>query len=373
MLRSLQACRALAALLVVLYHTSGSIFALPKYFGCKPCGDLFDFGGAGVDFFFVLSGFLIAHVHAGDLGQPQQLRAYLWKRLSRIYPTYWAVLLLVLPVFLLAPRLATGRQGEPLVILGSFLLLPLPDAGPVLVVAWTLSHELLFYLLFATLIASRRWGAAVFTAWLMLLAAGVCGRLDGFPWTFLASPYNLEFLAGLLLGLKASRERKLPDSSRESGSLCSRLAVLLGTAIFLTTGMIDVYAGPLGLYEHVLGYGSGSVLALAGLIEAERSGRLCPPRLLTFLGDASYSIYLTHFPALSVLAKLVKVLGMDGWVPPLPLYGLLAGGAVAAGCVFHVALERPLLRCLRPRTAADGAALIRIRVPSRPVAPRMAA
>ena len=82
MLRSLQACRAVAALLVVLFHASVGIFNLPKYFGCKPFGPVFDFGFVGVDFFFVLSGFIMVYVHAADFGQPRALGAYFWKRVS---------------------------------------------------------------------------------------------------------------------------------------------------------------------------------------------------------------------------------------------------------------------------------------------------
>src|SRR5436305_9906897 len=103
MLNTLQACRAAAAILVVLFHASGSIFALAKYFDCKPFGRVFDFGYAGVDFFFVLSGFLMMHVHAQDFGQPRKLGAYCWKRFTRIYPAYWVVLALIVPVYFLLP------------------------------------------------------------------------------------------------------------------------------------------------------------------------------------------------------------------------------------------------------------------------------
>ena len=83
----------------MLFHTSGSIFDLPKYFGHKPFGPIFDFGFAGVDFFSALSGFLMVHVHAEDFGRPGAVGPYLWKRFSRIYPTYWVALAAVVPVF----------------------------------------------------------------------------------------------------------------------------------------------------------------------------------------------------------------------------------------------------------------------------------
>jgi peptidoglycan/LPS O-acetylase OafA/YrhL len=337
MIRSLQACRAAAALLVVLLHTSRGIFALPKYFDCKPLGEVFYFGTAGVDFFFVLSGFLIAHVHGGDVGRPGRLRAYLWKRLTRVYPAYWAALLPLIPVFFLAPHLGMGPEREPSVILSSLLLLPRLDTAFVLGVAWSLPYELFFYALFAALIASRRWGAVVCGAWLALVAVAVVDPFVAGPWAFVASLYHLHFLGGVLLAL-ALKRGTVP---------APRLVAVAGAAVFLAAGMFDVYVRPLGAHGRVVGYTTGSVLILAGLIEAERSGRLRVPGPLVFLGDASYSIYLVHFPALSVMAKVVKAVHLDAWVPAPLLFGLLAGGSVLAGCVFHLAIERPLLRLLR--------------------------
>lgn len=341
MLRSLQACRAAAALLVVLYHTSEGIVALPKYFAARPFGPLFAFGGAGVDFFFVLSGFIIAHVHAGDIGRPERLRAYLTKRLTRIYPTYWAVLLPLIAVFLAVPSFGKGHERNPLVMLCSLLLLPLPGGEPVLVVSWSLCYELFFYLLFAVLIASRRWGGALVLAWLTVVGARMGGTLDAFPWTFLGGPYQLEFLAGILLAL-ALKHYTIPGP---------RCLAACGVALFLLTGMVEVYVRPLSMSEHVLGFMGASVLIMAGVIQAERSGLLHAPAWLVFLGDASYSIYLVHFPALSVLAKVAQKLRLDSWMPSPVLFCLLAAAAVGVGCLFHVAIERPLLTLMRRRTA----------------------
>src|SRR4026207_1339537 len=103
MFRSLQACRAFAALSVVLMHTSEGIFVRSKYFGHKPYGVFFEFGQTGVLIFFVLSGFVMWHAHSKDFGQPRRIGIYFWKRFSRIYPPYWVALTMVAIVFLLAP------------------------------------------------------------------------------------------------------------------------------------------------------------------------------------------------------------------------------------------------------------------------------
>lgn len=207
----------------------------------------------------MLSGFIIAHIHAGDVGKPQQLRPYLRKRLTRIYPTYWAALLPLLPVFFLMPDFGTGRERDPVNIVCSILLLPQAGHSPILGVAWSLCFELFFYGLFAILIASRRWGAVAFTAWLALLAASACGRLQTFPWSFLGSLYHLQFLAGVLLAL-ALKRYTVP---------VPRLLAVCGVAIFLATGMVEVYVRPLRMLEHVAGFTTGSVLILAGVIQAE--------------------------------------------------------------------------------------------------------
>ena len=89
--KSLQTCRGVAALLVVLHHLSGAI-ADDKYFGFHHFAIVLSFGGAsGVAFFFVLSGFIIVPAHGADFGRSDRLRSYLLKRAIRIYPTYWII------------------------------------------------------------------------------------------------------------------------------------------------------------------------------------------------------------------------------------------------------------------------------------------
>jgi exopolysaccharide production protein ExoZ len=301
-----------------------------KYFGYQPFGQIFDFGFAGVDFFFVLSGFIILHVHSDDIGQPRALGAYLLKRFCRIYPVYWVIFLLTLPVYLLVPSFGFGYERDPDVFVRAFLLIPHPQRHVVLTVSWTLVHEIFFYVLFGSLIFNKRFGLAVFLAW------GGCvlafASFDSFPWTFLFSAVNVRFLAGMGVALMLRRWR-IP---------APRLLAVVGLAVFLTTGYFDAYQGPRALYEQTIGYTLGSVLILAGVVEAERSGLLRPPGWLVYLGNASYSIYLVHFVPLSIVAKFAKAWSLDTYVPGAALFVVHAASSVAVGCLFYHVIEQPL-------------------------------
>lgn len=330
MLNSLQGCRAAAAILVVLFHTSHGIFDLPKYFGHKPFGPIFDFGYAGVDFFFVLSGFIMMYVHANDIGQRRALGAYLWKRFSRIYPAYWVVLAAIVPVYILVPSFGVGHEREPGVIVRAIVLFPHPETHLVLGVAWTLVYEIFFYLLFGLLILDKRIGMLVFVGWMACVLA--YPWFESYPWNFLFSYLHLRFLAGMVVAVLLMRwQVPVP-----------RLVAFGGAALFLGTGMFNAYVRPLSALEQTLGYALGSAVALSGLVEAERSCLIQPPRWVVYLGNASYSIYLVHFLSLSVLAKIAKAAQLEFYMPGTVLFCLHAAGAIAIGCLFHHIVEHPI-------------------------------
>jgi len=171
-LKTLQLCRGLAAALVLLFHATSVSSAFLNY---DLLHGIFLFGYSGVDFFFVLSGFIIFWIHRVDLGHPARLRPYLRKRFIRIYPLYWVVFLVLLPIYFGLPN----NFHDCLVLLKSFLLLP-QVSNPVLTVAWTLSSELFFYGLFglAIYLLSQPNPEAP-TIWILLIfgvALSVMGR-----------------------------------------------------------------------------------------------------------------------------------------------------------------------------------------------------
>jgi exopolysaccharide production protein ExoZ len=332
-LLGIQTARGVAAVLVVLYHAGRGI-ALPQYAGRIAFGGLFNFGHAGVDFFFVLSGFIIYAVHHRDIGVPAAVGRYVRRRLTRILPIYWVVTALVL---LLAVMRPDGAQlPDAWHLLASLLLLP-QAADPVLGVAWTLVFEMTFYALFALAIVSCRLGAGVLLAWLALILAGMVTSLPGALLGVLASPLNLEFM----LGVAVAR-------TTFSGAVPRPLLLAAAGALaFLAAGMIEnaalmTKAG--GASEALFGLASAAMIA--GLATAERQGRLRIGPAGAFLGDASYALYLMHTVVIGLAARVLGVLGLVKALPVEAVFAVVVAAAVLAGAALHVLVERRLLRWL---------------------------
>ncbi len=322
MLYCLQGGRALAALIVVLYHL-GVIFASDKYWGVSPLGDVFAFGHAGVYFFFVLSGFIIAYVHARDLGVRERLRPYLASRARRIYPIYWLVLAPLLAVYAIFPGFGVGYEREPLVIFSSITLLHF-TSPTVLAVAWTLYYEVLFYLLFAIAIVSRRAGIALLVVWQLASLL--------LPNGFLLATLNLLFGAGMLAAWLVGR-RAVP---------APMLVAAAGVVIFTAAGIDEDYGSIVRPGLRVFVYGLGSFLAVIGAVELERQAKLSIAPFWRRLGDASYVLYLIHYPLISLLARLL----LHVPIAPLLSYVLVLGVVVAGALALHTLVERPLLAWL---------------------------
>lgn len=143
-----------------------------------------------MDFFFVLSGFIILHAHMDDIGRPARLGRYLWRRAVRVYPIYWICLTLSVGA------LVVMGGALPLWDIALNYGLMAPFFHPrIIAAAWTLFHEILFYLAFAGLIIHRRLGIALFGAW--ILAAIILFHHPGGPATII-NPVNSCFLFGMI-------------------------------------------------------------------------------------------------------------------------------------------------------------------------------
>ncbi len=330
----IQAGRALAALGVTAFHLS-LMMGEPRYGGEAVLGRWTGLGKLGVDFFFVLSGFILMHVHRPDIGRPSAWAGFLWRRAARVYPVYW----LYLTVFIVMVSLGLGRGADTpqgwREWLSAYSLLRFSAADTPLYVAWTLFHEVAFYALFSVLILSRFWGIALLLAW-----AGLCLSQFRYPgqvlpdaWGVYTSLANLYFLFGIAAHEAWRRQW--------AGRWALALGLLMGVAPPLADAE-QTHWGPMVM-------AGGFALLLAGACQQDQMRRLHWPRSLLALGDASYSLYLLHLPLCGLLLKATVASGLSGLLGGTAVYALtLCLTALLSWLAFR-ALEAPLLHALRHR------------------------
>lgn len=337
-LPSLDAGRFVAALLVVLFHFQITVH---NFTGALPLGMIFRAGHAGVEYFFVLSGFIIFYAHRRDIGRPDRVSGFFWKRAIRILPMLWLTILVWGTLRILLVRETTnGAIGPGTVALDMLLL---PHRGPlVLGVTWTLTRELVFYLLFSLWIAHRAAGAVALALWQAgVVLCLVTGPALG-PWgTAIFGPHNIGFGIGMLIALAP------PLPSRRTAAA----AAIAGAAAFVALMAIEWHVGvgsdpdslPLGPRLSPLLYTSAAGLALAGLASIDEHHVRPERRLVKILGGSSYVLYLVHglVGSLAVRALVRLPVGPE-WL--LAVLTLLAIGAAIA---LHLAVDVPVLRRLR--------------------------
>ncbi len=297
-LNLLQVYRGIAALLVVLFHLNEmSIERLKQvtFF------NIFEAGWSGVDYFFVLSGFIMVYVHRSAIGKPDQLKSFLVKRVVRIYPIYWIITLAVLAFFLVIPSFANNKDLSIQHILISLLLLPQNDK-PILDVGWTLIYELFFYLLFSLAIWFKpKYCVPILSSWLFVtmlhyLKIVVFGGED-FLLNTIFSNMNLEFVLGCLagyvvikFGTKISKNRWILFGVANLG--------YVALLIFSGVNKIDV--------DRISSFAVLAALLIVSSASIDLNDPPKIPKIFTYLGDASYSIFLLHSPIVSATTKMLQ-------------------------------------------------------------------
>lgn len=337
---TLQLVRAIAAVLVVLFHITGLVFAYHNY---NYLNGIFKNGDLGVDLFFVLSGFVIYYVHYKDVRNPLKIKKYIQKRVIRIYPIYWLLLFIIVPIFILVPSFGGGNVLEFRNIIRSVLLIPQNMENLPLTVAWSLSHEILFYIMFGLLIAfKKRLISYIVLVWVILsslnfLIIHMLWSEQPFLIKFLFSSYNLEFLLGVLVAYI------IVNSKLKSGStfIFVGLVSLIGFAVNEHLGIFGVH--------RVIGYGLPAAILIYGLVVTEMKKNVKIPKLFLFLGDASYSIYLTHYPMLSLGNKVLMSLNIYQLLGYFLATTILLLMTLVGGCIFHVVIEKRILNFLNSR------------------------
>ncbi|WP_413710121.1 acyltransferase family protein [Rhizobium sp. Rhizsp82] len=313
-LYGIQYLRAFAALAVVVFHAA------------ERTGGHFAIGAAGVDVFFVISGFIMWVISDRRPVTPQR---FLLDRLKRIAPSYWLVtgIMVAGAIAGLFPNLQLSAGH----LLGSLFFIPVrsPSTGeiwPVLVQGWTLNFEMFFYVLFAgALFLPRAWRLLFLSVVFgLFFAAGLIWDPQSAALATYTRPIILEFLGGVFIAELWLR-RKVAGTSL--GLACVGAALCGFAAIYLMGAEFDEFiCGPLAM------------ALVFGMVSLETGGSIGRVPVLTYLGDASYSIYLWHTLTISVAVKAAEILGLDGG---LTLLGAIVGGTITGVAAYEL-IEKPL-------------------------------
>lgn len=340
---NIQLLRAFAALAVLFYHFS------IQYQLIVPAHNNFFFelfnwiGYAGVDFFFVISGYIMwVTTHRRTTNKP--VWNFVYKRLCRIYLGYWPYFLLAVLIITCYPQLRSPSMN----LWGSFWLTELNTNQLLIQVAWTLQFELYFYTLFTLLLLFPEklklpavWLAVIIITvyQIFIYSSKTNSSSVGLLQNFLLSPYCLQFFAGCLLAKYLSRHQ----FPWKLGLMA--FVLLMGFAVYYQSSMMQqsLIDGAL-IIPRVLIFGTAACLLLACFVELEKRGTILMRRTALILGGSSYSIYLSHTLAIA----LIYVTGLQSWIQtqttqPFVWLGLLMALTIAYSILHYLAVEKPLM------------------------------
>lgn len=346
---AIQGLRGIAALLVVADHSL-------LRFSQRTAADRVDpsliqlaeiLGRHGVEIFFLISGFVMTITSYEDFGKPGATPRFLWRRIIRIVPLYWLMTLLVVAGLVWRAQVPALAK-----VVKSLAFIPYQNpAGlfqPLLSRGWTLNYEMFFYSLFALALFQRphRGLAAVVAAIMaltllgpLLIDAGCVATACRFA-SFYVQPIMLYFAGGILLGalrLFLQHRGALPRVPFDNG---------MGIAIVLT-GIYVVYVS--SVEASVLTYGVGVIFcvlatAVCALLEDGTAQGTVRAALLA-VGEASYSIYLTHTLIVDPVSRWWSQTVGRQWLGPYLAVEIL--GASLLGMLTFRLVEKPALRAFR--------------------------
>ncbi|MEZ8107181.1 acyltransferase family protein [Vibrio cortegadensis] len=302
---TLQYFRGIAALFVVFFH-AGGVIGNKTVFGREIFDQIFSFGSSGVEFFFVLSGFIIHHVHRRDFNNYRNIKPFIIRRMIRVYPIYIFLALSVLFAKYLQSYISEGYQFvfDIKEIIFSLMLLPenkinsIGTGSSILSVAWTLQYEVFFYLCFAISLIRKELGVV---AIVLFLIVNLFFNYEAYyPAYFIFSDYIYLFIFGVATSVLSQREFLCKSNNA--------LLLALGSCGWIICAILDFNATD-GLYSNIrsLVYGFLSVIIILAGTNLERTRGCWNQKALLWVGNASYSLYLIHFPLIVILMKVFVI------------------------------------------------------------------
>jgi peptidoglycan/LPS O-acetylase OafA/YrhL len=352
-LLSIQVLRAVAALAVTIVHITSYEFA--RQLNLPDALPKSAFGSAGVDLFFVISGFIIVYASEPLFDRARGPQEFLLRRIARIVPLYWLTTTIILAYMLIRYRDLAAINFSVEYIIASYFFIPYAQTNgfmaPVHGVGWTLNYEMFFYATFClALLFTRQVGVMVLAA-VMVAFVGI-NQISPMPNPigYLADPLILEFVFGMLIALALRTGFRIPRA-------LSAIVLVLAVAAIVASDLVGESI------HRVVRWGMPCAAIVAAVALADTAARPgVVLRVLNFLGDASYALYLVHPIAITLPRRLLPNV-IDPAASPWLYAALLLIVAVAAASLVHLLFERPITRLLQRRI------VLRFRAPAGPPKP----
>ena len=336
---SIQALRAIAASVVVLAHLE--VYFPNALSKSHPLWQYLQYGGAGVDLFFVISGFVMVYASERFFAVPGGPKQFFLRRLARIIPLYWIctsvwiLLLMVKYKGSVIPNLPYDSM------LASYFFIPLarPNGviSPALGLGWSLNFEMMFYAIFACVLLFQRFYAVIAASIILMILIGISSQLPDTILTFYDNPRIYQFIFGMIVGLVYRRGIRL--------SLFGSIALCLAGMVLLAMSDTLLQHYPALLRPYSWGVAFALIVAAGVLCKASARDHLGTKTAL-LLGDASYALYLVHTIALAVFSKGMPGLAamIDGALILLTIPLLMC---TALAVLVHLYVEKPIAQKLK--------------------------
>lgn len=338
-LSNLQILRFIAAGLVLFSHVQHQAL---KLFTANSSFNVFEpiYWAGGVDIFFVISGFIMYYIASDKFGARGATFGFLLKRLARIAPPYWLfTVLMVISTVLFAKHISHPNFSFSLLLSSLFFIPKMNSYGlfyPVLMLGWTLNFEFFFYIVFSIgLLFKRKFGVVLIVLMLLMIASlKFVVNVEGAMFEFYSNPIIFEFVFGIFLAMCFLSGFRLP-------LLVSVCVVLLSIVLMVTLKSAGI-ASNYWSYRF-LWMGLPALLLCSGFVLSDVKDNNSSNGIrdfLSFMGDASYSLYLSHPFSLNLIALLwVKCKFGTPWL----YVGISCFFSLLCAVFVYLWIEKPLV------------------------------
>ena len=265
------------------------------------------------------------YIHQADNRTFRDSKIYHYKRLTRVYPVYWPIAIILGLAYFLIPSMSAADRNISLI--SSVFLIPM-DGKTGLSVAWTLIHEVIFYSVFLLYFISSKVFYAALAIWALVITLVQFISFESGWYSYFFSILNLEFMMGVIAVKSIKHVKKY-----NLGKVLSIIGVVIAIIAL-------IYLSDSGTNYLRLLFAFGIFLLVIGFIDIEERIKIRWSAFLLLLGNASYSIYLIHNPLLSITQRLFSKLYFDWYL------ALISGVVISifVGVVYHLIVERKLIK-----------------------------